>query len=237
MEGNIVGTIRTIQYLGSKLNVKDEISEIIKSISDEESVIVDGFAGTGVVGNELKKTYKIISNDVQRYSWLINKVLLNKNLSSIIKDYSISENIINNENYISNKETLMKIFSRQLEEERKIIIEKNLNKLSHFASSDLYYDGSNYIPEITNSDASYFHETYSNVLYLFTEENINEMRANNNVYMLFSLYYLNGYFSLKQCIEIDSIRFAISKMEDEEEREFSLLLLLHAVSEDRKSVV
>ncbi len=77
--------MRTIQYLGSKLNVKSEISKIIDTIANEDTVIVDAFAGTGVIANELKVERKIISNDVQKYSYFINKVRLQQSRAHFFK--------------------------------------------------------------------------------------------------------------------------------------------------------
>lgn len=54
--------------------------------------------------------------------------------------------------------------------------------------------------------------------------------------MLFSLYYLNGYFSLFQCNVIDSVRYAIDKIDKEEKKQYLLFLLLHAISEVTCSV-
>ncbi len=224
--------MRAIQYLGSKLNVKDEISKIIQDVSNGRSIIVDAFAGTGIIGNELKNKYTIISNDIQKYSCMINKVLLSSNLMEVATAFSVKRDILENIYYKSNKEKLCNIFSEQLKKEQEIIDNSDLELLSFFTSSQLYYDGSNY----RRGYNSEFDKTYNNVLSLFNKRNIDNLRKDPDVYMLFTLYYLNGYFSLSQCIQIDSVRFAIRKFKNEAVREYALFLLLHAVSEITCSV-
>lgn len=58
---------------------------------------------------------------------------------------------------------------------------------------------------------------------------------------MFSLYYSNSYFSVEQCIEIDSLRKAIDDLSDEklqssDDKKVLLVCLLHAVSECVSSV-
>lgn len=224
--------MRAIQYLGSKLNVKNEIAMIIKNISISNNIIVDAFAGTGVIGNELKFDYKIISNDIQKYSNLINKILLSSTINKTIMEVSIKNDILENESYKKNISYLSNIFKEQLEKEREIIKNNNFELLAEFISSQLFYDGTNYIKGINLE----FDKVYENVLKFFNIKNIEQIKKNREYYMLFSLYYLNGYFSLFQCNVIDSVRYAIDKIDNEEKKQYLLFLLLHAISEVTCSV-
>lgn len=66
-----------MNYIGSKLSLlnflDDSISSVI-NINKEKIVFCDGFAGTGIVGSYFKqKGYNIISNDIQYYSYVLNK--------------------------------------------------------------------------------------------------------------------------------------------------------------------
>ena len=114
--------MRAIQYLGSKLNVKNEIATIIKNISKPNGIIVDAFAGTGVIGNELKLSYKIISNDIQKYSSLINKILLSSTINKTIMEVSIKNDILENEDFKKNISYLSKIFKEPLKKEKEIFL-------------------------------------------------------------------------------------------------------------------
>ncbi len=66
-----------MNYIGSKLSLKSFIREKISEVSKldkEDKVFGDLSAGTGVIGSEFKKMgYKVISNDIQHYSYILNK--------------------------------------------------------------------------------------------------------------------------------------------------------------------
>ena len=97
----------SFNYIGSKKSLIDFIniplSKIINKNIDKSLTLLDGFAGTGIVGSSFKLKYnnlKIIANDLEYYSYIINYSLLlvpysDKliNIINIINDY-----IINNSN-------------------------------------------------------------------------------------------------------------------------------------------
>ena len=66
-----------MNYIGSKYKLSDFISSSVKSIVGEDlsdKIFCDLFAGTGVVGrNFKKKVKKVISNDMEFYSYVLNK--------------------------------------------------------------------------------------------------------------------------------------------------------------------
>ena len=66
-----------MNYIGSKYKLSDFISSSVKSIVGEDlsdKIFCDLFAGTGVVGKNFKKEVKkVISNDMEFYSYVLNK--------------------------------------------------------------------------------------------------------------------------------------------------------------------
>jgi len=65
-----------MNYLGSKLSLLKFLEESINKIAGNKSnrVFCDLFAGTGIVGSYFKKKgYKIIANDIQYYSYVLNR--------------------------------------------------------------------------------------------------------------------------------------------------------------------
>lgn len=65
-----------MRYIGSKLSLLDFIYESITSVvgNNTNMIFADLFAGTGAVGRYFKqKGYSVISNDLQYYSYIINK--------------------------------------------------------------------------------------------------------------------------------------------------------------------
>jgi len=64
-----------MNYIGSKKSLLDFLEESIDEVTDKDChVFCDLFAGTGTVGTHFKKKgYKIIANDIQYYSFVLNR--------------------------------------------------------------------------------------------------------------------------------------------------------------------
>ena len=64
-----------MNYIGSKLSLLEFLENSIEKVVDKNSrIFCDLFAGTGVVGTHFKKKgYKVIANDIQYYSFVLNK--------------------------------------------------------------------------------------------------------------------------------------------------------------------
>ena len=66
-----------MNYIGSKLSLLDFISSSINQVIGKDKkaqVFCDLFAGTGAVGSLFKKLgYQIIANDIQYYSFVLNR--------------------------------------------------------------------------------------------------------------------------------------------------------------------
>lgn len=69
-----------MNYIGSKYSLIDFLTETIMQVVGADAnnkVFADLFAGTGVVGKTFKeKGYRIIANDIQYYSYVLNKHLI-----------------------------------------------------------------------------------------------------------------------------------------------------------------
>lgn len=228
MEDNI----RVIQYLGSKLKILDEIKKEIDRVTVNKGIVVDLFAGTGVVATCLAKDYKVIANDIQAYSSLITTVLIN-NLHTKIT----YEELLESEAYKKNKGSLQKLFKDILNYESAVLVNEDYEKLAQLCESNVFYNGKN-IDERKRKDIS---AMFGNSVELFSEETIEYFRKNKDTYALFTLYYSNSYFSVEQCIEIDSLRKAIDALSEEGlensvDKKVLLVCLLHAASECVSSV-
>lgn len=64
-----------MNYIGSKLSLLEFLEESINKVIDKNCyTFCDLFAGTGIVGSYFKKKgYKIIANDIQYYSYVLNR--------------------------------------------------------------------------------------------------------------------------------------------------------------------
>lgn len=112
-----------MNYIGSKHSIVDFIEESIMDFTNEEGkIFCDIFAGTGVVGKRFKMLgYDVIANDLQYYSYILNKHYLVNNqnitfngLKKIgIDDVFIYLNKINNyKGFIYNNYTVEGSFVR-----------------------------------------------------------------------------------------------------------------------------
>lgn len=64
-----------MNYIGSKLSLLEFLEESINRVVDKNcNIFCDLFAGTGIVGSYFKKKgYKVIANDIQYYSYVLNR--------------------------------------------------------------------------------------------------------------------------------------------------------------------
>lgn len=69
-----------MNYIGSKVSLLDFIDSVVDEFAnsyDKRLVICDAFAGTGTVGFFFRQQgHKVIANDIQYYSYVINKNLI-----------------------------------------------------------------------------------------------------------------------------------------------------------------
>jgi adenine-specific DNA-methyltransferase len=64
-----------MNYIGSKLKLSSWINDEINNITNlKNNIFCDLFAGTGIVGRTFKsKVKQVISNDIEDYSFVLNK--------------------------------------------------------------------------------------------------------------------------------------------------------------------
>ncbi len=88
-----------MNYIGSKLSLLEFLEDSINKVAGKNcDTFCDLFAGTGIVGSYFKKKgYKIIANDIQYYSYVLNRHYIgnNKELSfaKLAKEIPNLENI------------------------------------------------------------------------------------------------------------------------------------------------
>lgn len=227
--------LRIVHYLGNKTKIINEIKEEISNITSQGEYVVDLFSGSGVVAQNLAENFIVIANDVQNYSKIITSVLLKRNLDKFqISSYS---DLINSESYIKNKEKLCDLFRKPLEYEQKILGNSDYEGLASLCECGVFYNGKN----LNRDLLPFIKEVFGESLNLFTDKNLIEVRKNQSVYMLFTLYFSNGYFSLEQCIEIDSLRCAIDNVNgmnfnEDVEKQVLVTCLIHSISQIVSSV-
>lgn len=83
---NNYNNIKTIRYMGNKNKLLDFIIPEIKNITKKGDVICDLMAGTCSIAYALKDRNVIYTNDVQYYSYVIGKAMIENNSETINKE-------------------------------------------------------------------------------------------------------------------------------------------------------
>lgn len=196
-------TIRTIRYLGNKRKILNDIYNLISDNVKKGGIILDLFAGTNCVSYALKKNYVVYTNDIQRYSYIIAKALIENNKISSNQEHAkldLSQYYLNNYAHLTN------IFKDVLAIENRFFY-GNYNYFEY----DKYKSFCDNFPHYNDKIIRGYNK---NFLSLFSEKIINQYRNNNSKfpYILFSSYFVNGYFGIEQCLQIDSLRYAIDQI-------------------------
>ena len=79
MKMNNYNQIKTIRYMGNKNKLLDFIIPEIKKITKKGEVICDLMSGTGAIAYALKDKYTVYTNDIQYYSYIIDKAIIENN--------------------------------------------------------------------------------------------------------------------------------------------------------------
>lgn len=86
---------KTIRYMGVKTKLLDYIVPAIDKVTPNGGTVCDLMAGSNVVAYSLKDKYNVISNDVQEYSYVIGKAVI-ENPRYIISSESAKEDLLGN---------------------------------------------------------------------------------------------------------------------------------------------
>jgi len=77
---DVIGCGRHMRFIGSKANLLENIENVInENVTDDADTFMDLFSGTGAVGEYFKKNYRIISNDILYFSYILQKARIENN--------------------------------------------------------------------------------------------------------------------------------------------------------------
>lgn len=184
-------------FLGNKTEMLERLKKEIANMISPGDTILDIFAGSNIVGYSLKKDYTIYSNDFQEFSHTIGSALINNEIKDI--DSINAEEIINSKYYSDNKLKLFSYLSDLSEAEMTFFNNKNYLKYKDFCEQTPYIAKTHLINE-------WFYKGLVDLIHLI------QNNGKKKLYALFSTYYINSYFGVEQCVEIDSIFCAIDKL-------------------------
>lgn len=99
-----------------------------------------------------------------------------------------------------------------------------------YAMKPFYKIISNDIQEYTRHiGIALIKNNYTNITYKDYEKDISDNISNNFTHDLFLKYYKNTYFSKKQCVDIDNIRYAIDRVNDKTKKSLYFISLFYAM--------
>lgn len=152
--------------------------------------------------------YTVYTNDYQAYSYIASKALVEYHSPDTISALDLS--LVFGKYYKENKAELYKRFSTPITGEKQLL--DNIGEIYHGKNFDLFTDYFNRSAYADHTEE--VHPLFADCANYFSGTEINKYRTNNKrfPYSLFTLYYGNPYFSLHQCVEIDSIKYSIDKL-------------------------
>ncbi len=86
---NKYNQIKTIRYMGNKNRLLDFIIPEIRKIAKRSDIICDLMSGTGAIAYALKDKYTVYTNDIQYYSYIIDKAIIENNKITVDKNIAI----------------------------------------------------------------------------------------------------------------------------------------------------
>lgn len=195
-----------MQYLGSKSRIASWIIDEINKEFPFANTFIDLFSGTGSISIIAKDFFKnLIINDVQPYTLPINKSLFEIDRNEI-------NGVINSISELSEEKFLLangrESFKEYLEIERYFF--KNIHQIG--------FDWKQY-------------ENFNNSFKLIngTEKEIKAIKNLGN-WNLFSFYYLNTYFGVEQCLQLDTLREFIDTIPFEDAKTHILASVITAMT-------
>ena len=88
---NNYNQIKTIRYMGNKNKLLDFIIPEIEKITKKGEIVCDLMSGTGAIAYALKNKYTVYTNDIQYYSYIIGKAIIENNRITIDKNIAIKD--------------------------------------------------------------------------------------------------------------------------------------------------
>ena len=206
-ESRVTNFSNSASYMGSKKVLRSFLIEGLSGAINQNAIVLDVMCGSGAFAGAAAMSNRVFVSDAMKFCRTLAMVQgagYNVERASLV----ISE--INRLSKI-NIEELKEIFVDGLLEE---------NKFFHSEIDQKFVD------EYSNFCIKY---SFSNLLFSdLYNSSINN--SNNTSYFLLTCAYSNLYFGLRQGIELDSLRFAIDRLENLEDRIWALGTLISTLS-------
>jgi adenine-specific DNA methylase len=205
---------RSAHYMGSKRALCGFIAEGISSVLPDHGIVVDLMCGSGVASGSFSRIWKTYASDAQEFCRIL----------AVIHgggfDRKAAQNLLSRISPIFKRHfyDLNRNLSDTLKREEKIFCSNTsevlLQEYKHFMQT---------FPTLIN---------LNNTIQWNPEEEVMQRKRDHLLYpyCLFTSYFANVYFGVRQSVEIDSLRFSIDQLQDDNEKCWALGALIASVS-------
>lgn len=201
-------------YMGCKRNLAGFLVEAISSVLPRDGVVVDLMCGSGAASAAFARVWRTFASDSLRFCRILASI---QGAGFSVDDAQriLDDMVPKTRDHMAR---LSERLSHFVETEDRLLhsnIDENL--------LEEYQRFGHMLPAYGNGNSSPAWDP-------LREVEIRKRNSKTEPYCLFTSYFANIYFSLRQCIEIDSLRFAIDQIENEQAKEWALGALLAAMS-------
>ena len=201
-------------YMGSKRALRGFLAEAIGSTLSEQGMVVDLMCGSGAASGAFSRLWCTVASDAQEFCRVLARVQGGGYRRAIAE--ARMEEILGLAR--ENAELLRKRIGDALKEEEELfhsdLNEETVERYRQFISRwPTYPDGS---PRSAWNPVS----------------EVRKRQRDSGIlpYCLFTAYYANVYFGLRQAIEIDGLRYGIDRLQDGRDRVWALGALIASAS-------
>ena len=202
----------SISYLGGKSRFLDSVCPVLLAAGTRR--VVDLFAGTGSVGYAVRKRTEVAANDVQRYAYVLNEALLNgcKMTQPQVESFFAQASLI--------ESSLVDGLASSINAEEQQFARADWKSYSEFCTNT----PSVVAPNVGDHQFEDLRAMCGQVL----RDRVAHHQPGRPT--LFSTFYPNTYFGLRQCVEIDALRGAADTLDDPSQKMVLLSALMNAMS-------
>lgn len=204
---------RSASYMGSKSSIAPSLVEILKTFISKDVLVFDLMCGSGAASGAFSHHWKTIASDAQQFSVCL----------AIVQGGGYSESRATE---VAN--TVLRVAKKHFNE-MPYFIHEGVGQEKHFLYAEFdddtlerYADWVSEYPRIGNN---YYVRTQINDEIQLRRE-CGEMYSN----ILFSTYYANLFYGVRQAAEIDALRYSIDQLDNQLDRYWALGALVSAVS-------
>lgn len=206
---------RSAHYMGSKRALCAFLAEGISSVLPQHGILIDLMCGSGVASGAFSRIWKTYSSDAQEFCRIL----------AVIHGGGFDRDSA--QNVISRISPIFKLHFNDLNQNLLGFLNRE-EKIFCSNTSELlikeYKDFINTFPTLINLNHDCIHWIPEKEVTLRKEDQF------RYPYCLFTTYFANVYFGVRQSVEIDSLRYSIDQLKDDNEKCWALGALIATVS-------